>query len=713
MRLTMWKWPAIMNSFFIGKKEYRELSSCSCFHDTILAERQLLNTTYMKKLTPETYEEYLETTYASWLGKNIGIRLGAPIESWTYDEVLAKYPEITDYPVDYDIFAADDDSNGPMFFVRALDKGNDITAQDIGESFLNYIQEYSGFFWWGGVGVSTEHTAYENLKNGIPAPLSGSKQCNGIATAEQIGGQIFSDCWGYVAGYDPVLAKDLAVKAGSVTHDGNGLEGAKFVAVAIALAYQYDDIMDVLNDTLEYLDKRNKYYKVCKDIMRFYEKNPDDWLSCFRYIQKNYGYDKFPGTCHIIPNTAIMILAMCYGKNDFSRTLCILAQCGWDTDCTCGNVGSIMGALVGLKGIDPKWIVPINDVVNSSSCVGCLNIDSVSHSAQMFARYAMQLKGYDQPAYRCFCLPYATEGFRSEGTSLKVDEKGLVIPDNKEVYFYSYYLGDDIFDARYDPVFSPRYYPGDIMHFVFETDRLTKVTLFCTDCQGNRFERKAIIEGREEILFELPAGKNRVIHTVGFTVENKCHCVEYHVEHHSEVEIDFTGYSVDGYGPRYAGDTLYNVRGFNPHSGTWSLNDNGLIGKKADHALITTGSIDAVTSEIEMSFRKAGEINDYLVIGYNGYQDFYAIGVHNEQIVLMKKDSDYRMLVKKGIKYENDSQNTLKAKISNDKIYTCFNGETVVFDIEAPVSGAVGILSLGAGEIQINGFKFSSLDLKR
>ena len=77
---------------------------------------------------------------------------------------MEKYPEITDYVCDYGIFAADDDSNGPLFFVRSLYNKTDITPEDIGNVFLNYIQEYAGFFWWGGVGVSTEHTAYENLK---------------------------------------------------------------------------------------------------------------------------------------------------------------------------------------------------------------------------------------------------------------------------------------------------------------------------------------------------------------------------------------------------------------------------------------------------------------------------------------------------------------------------------------------------------------------
>ena len=52
--------------------------------------------------------------------------------------------------------------------------------------------------WWGGIGNSTEHTAYLRLKSGIPAPQSGSIELNGETVAEQIGAQIFIDGWAMV-----------------------------------------------------------------------------------------------------------------------------------------------------------------------------------------------------------------------------------------------------------------------------------------------------------------------------------------------------------------------------------------------------------------------------------------------------------------------------------------------------------------------------------
>lgn len=51
--------------------------------------------------------------------------------------------------------------------------------------------------------------------------------------------------------------------------------------------------------------------------MEFYEEHPQNWRDCFAYIHANYGYDKYPGNCHIIPNIAVMILALLYGNGDF------------------------------------------------------------------------------------------------------------------------------------------------------------------------------------------------------------------------------------------------------------------------------------------------------------------------------------------------------------------------------------------------------------
>lgn len=77
--------------------------------------------------------------------------------------------------------------------------------------------------------------------------------------------------------------------------------------------------------------------------MAYYEEHRRDWEGCCHFIFENYGYDKYQGVCHIIPNIAVMILALLYGEGDFDKTLNLCNQCGWDTDCNVGNLGTLMG----------------------------------------------------------------------------------------------------------------------------------------------------------------------------------------------------------------------------------------------------------------------------------------------------------------------------------------------------------------------------------
>ena len=207
---------------------------------------------------------YAEKVYAGFLGMNIGIRLGAPVEPtiWTYDRIQKTYGEIHNYVKEYKNFAADDDVNGPVFFLRALvdvAANRDFEPLDIARAWLNYTRVGKGMFWWGGYGISTEHTAYLNLKSGIPAPQSGSIEQNGIVLAEQIGGQIFIDTWGFVNPGYPGKAADYGEAAASVSHDGNGIYGARFMCAAISQAFISSDILQIIETGLAEIPQNCTY----------------------------------------------------------------------------------------------------------------------------------------------------------------------------------------------------------------------------------------------------------------------------------------------------------------------------------------------------------------------------------------------------------------------------------------------------------------------
>jgi hypothetical protein len=82
--------------------------------------------------------------------------------------------------------------------------------------------------------------------------------------------------------------------------------------------------------------------------------------ACFGFVKEYYGYDRYPGPCHIIPNSGVIIMSLLYG-GDFSKTINISNICGWDTDCKTGNAGTTLGVMAGLEGIDTKRREPKND----------------------------------------------------------------------------------------------------------------------------------------------------------------------------------------------------------------------------------------------------------------------------------------------------------------------------------------------------------------
>ncbi len=116
--------------------------------------------------------DYLERVYAGVLGKVIGVYVGRPFEQWSHEAIEARFGEIDRYVAEeagQALIVADDDISGTFPFLRALEEfGPDLTPQNVADTWLNYFVEGRTVLWWGGMGMSTEHTAYLRLKQWIP-----------------------------------------------------------------------------------------------------------------------------------------------------------------------------------------------------------------------------------------------------------------------------------------------------------------------------------------------------------------------------------------------------------------------------------------------------------------------------------------------------------------------------------------------------------------
>ena len=371
--------------------------------------------------------DYLERVYAGVLGKLIGVYLGRPFEGWTYAKIMEKLGPIDYYvheKLGQHLVVTDDDVAGTFTFLRALEDygvSPDLSSEDIGKSWLNYLIEHRSILWWGGNGNSTEHTAWLNLKRGISAPASGSIATNGVTVAEQIGAQIFIDGWAMVAPGQPELAARLARAAGQVSHDGESVHAAALWAAMEAEAFVSKDIDHLIDTGLSVIPKDCLIARLIADIRRWHAENPD-WLTTRQLIQDTYGYDKFPGNCHVVPNHALMIMAMLYAPHDFQAAQRIVNTAGWDTDCNAGNVGCLSGLMLGLDGIEagPDWRGPVADRLLISSADGGNGINDAVRIAYYVANLGRRLAG-EAPlplpkdgARFHFSLPGSVQGFRPD-----------------------------------------------------------------------------------------------------------------------------------------------------------------------------------------------------------------------------------------------------------------------------------------------------------
>ena len=474
--------------------------------------------------------DYLERVYAGFLGKLIGVYLGRPVENWTHDRIAETFGEITGYIHEARgrrLVITDDDISGTFVFLRALrDHGfnPDITSAQIGETWLNSIIEGKTILWWGGMGHSTEHTAYLRLKDGLRAAESGSAATNGVVTSEQIGAQIFIEGWAMVWPGQPARAADLAGRAARVSHDGEAVYAAQVVAALASAAFTESDL-DVLLDTALGLIPADCVIRRLIDDLRRWHATGEDWRATRDRLEAEYGYDRYPGICHVVPNHGLVILALLHGAGEFDRSLSIVNTCGWDTDCNSGNVGCILGIRNGLDGIGDRWREPVADRLYLPSADGGGSITDAVRETYAVVDAGRQLAGLPplEPRPRFdFSLPGSVQGWRSgthENGGLRFEGRTstptFIPPDMKD------------FVSGYQLIASPTLYPGQTV-----TARLRSGTGRLFLSHYNAADESVSIEGPQfedgAVTWVVPDTGGYPIHEIGIEGDGVLELLDWH-----------------------------------------------------------------------------------------------------------------------------------------------------------------------------------------
>lgn len=698
-------------------------------------------------------DNYLEKVYSGFLGMNVGIRLGAPVEPtlWTYERIRDTYKDITSYVKYYKNFAADDDANGPYYFLRSLyDKKEnaEIEPNDVANAWLNYTRENAGMFWWGGYGISTEHTAYLNLKNGIKAPTSGKIEQNGLTMAEQIGGQIFIDTWGLITPNNPEKAANLGAIAASVSHDGEGLNGARFFCACISHAFVCNDIEEIIEVGLKTIDSNSLYTKVSRAVLDFYKENPSDFRKCRDMLEADYGYDKYKGICHIIPNAGVCVLSMIYGQGNFDRTVEIATMCGWDTDCNAGNVGTVLGVMCGIEGIGKHYLEPINDSIVLSGVSGYLNILDIPTYAKELCILGYKQNKLTPPKdlvdsfkedeiYFDFELPNSTHNIRISDTffgraehafekaysgkgSLKVYFDRMIRGDSFKLYYKPFYTRDEFSDERYSPVFSGKVYSGQICTMKIYQDQWNGnenmlVAPFVRLAHSNEEIRLGYIKLTQEewtdIEFVVPDTAGSIIDEIGLIVEGTgiakaknlgaLYIDDIHIFGNSEYTIDISKQKVN----------FGNVTPFSSSSGAWNIEENGLHCMSLDDAFNYTGNYFSKNYKLETTITPLHGVGHMLNFRTKGIMQGYFMGFDEiGKLSFYKNDFGYTKLFQMDYDWKHNVLYNILVIAENEE-FTVYINDEKMFSLKDNTYdyGMYGFGRLKNGRTLFGNIKFTNI----
>ena len=319
----------------------------------------------------------------AWTGRICGCLLGKPIEGVRTDELIPFLKDCGNYPMHryimkrdadaeimkkyrfgiaefcmadvIDGMPIDNDVNYTVLAQRIVDRhGRDFTSYDVSRDWMTLIGRYSC--------CTAERVAYRNFVNGYEPPESAVYK---NPYREWIGAQIRGDYFGYINPGNPELAAEMAHRDACISHVKNGIYGEMFVAAMLAAAACTDDFEAVVSCGLAQIPYTSRLHQAVTDVLNGYRDGVPA-AQCFADIHRRYDEHTEYGWCHTVPNAMIVAAAILYGGGDFSKSVCMAAETGFDTDCNGATVGSVVGMAKGIGCIDESWTKPINNTVRTS-----------------------------------------------------------------------------------------------------------------------------------------------------------------------------------------------------------------------------------------------------------------------------------------------------------------------------------------------------------
>lgn len=242
----------------------------------------------------------------------------------------------------------DDDINYTVLALVLMEEhGLDLSTADVARAWLRLLP--------GGATFTAERAAYRTLLEradvgfsfGLP-PGFDLAECADNEWCEWIGAQIRADLYGWVCPGRPALAADLARRDAALSHRGEGIHGAAFVAAlgaAIPASESLRDAIDVARVEVPEGSGAAEAIAFGRSLV-----SRPGAVKC---LHARYGA---LSPVHTLNNLALVVWGLLAGEDDYSTAVGDTVAAGWDTDCN----GATVGGLWGLTGrpIPAHWTDP-------------------------------------------------------------------------------------------------------------------------------------------------------------------------------------------------------------------------------------------------------------------------------------------------------------------------------------------------------------------